>query len=93
MQTRLAFSAVLLAMVAAPAWAATQTVRLSVPGMTCPACPITVKKALYRVGGVENVAVAFAQRQAVVTFDDTRTSLQQLTTATANAGYPATVTK
>ena len=39
---------VLAAAVSAPVWAATQTVTLSVPGMTCPACPITVKKAPYR---------------------------------------------
>lgn len=93
MKTRLAFPVLLLAVVAAPAWAASQTVTLSVPGMTCAACPITVKKALYRVGGVENVAVAFAQREAVVTFDDTKTNVQQLTAATAGAGYPATATK
>ena len=33
----------------APAWAATKTVTLSVPGMTCATCPITVKKALSKV--------------------------------------------
>ena len=30
-----------------------QTVTLSVPGMTCAACPITVKKALSKVEGVD----------------------------------------
>lgn len=39
-------SALALAAVVAPVWAATQTVTLSVPGMTCSACPITVKKAI-----------------------------------------------
>ncbi len=33
-------SALALAAVVAPVWAATQTVTLSVPGMTCSACPI-----------------------------------------------------
>jgi len=28
---------------ATPTWAATSTVTLAVPGMTCAACPITVK--------------------------------------------------
>jgi mercuric ion binding protein len=93
MKSRFASVSLLLAVVAAPAWAATQTVTLSVPGMTCAACPITVKKALNRVGGVENVTVAFEQREAIVTFDDAKTSVRQLTTATANAGYPATVRK
>ena len=36
---------------AAPAWASPKTVTLNVSGMTCAACPITVKKALEKVGG------------------------------------------
>lgn len=42
----------------APAWAASRTVTLSLPGMTCPACPITVNKALSKVEGVSEVDVA-----------------------------------
>lgn len=74
-----------------PAWAATKTVTLSVPGMTCAACPITVKKALTKVEGVEKVEVTFEKKQAVVTYDDTKTNAQALTKATENAGYPSTV--
>lgn len=76
---------------AAPVWAATQTVTLTVPGMTCAACPITVKKSLSRVDGVEDIKVSLAQRAAVVTFDDSKTSAQALTRATENAGYPSEV--
>lgn len=74
-----------------PAWAATQTVTLSVPGMTCAACPITVKKALTKVDGVQKVEVSYEKLAAVVTFDDTRTTAEALTKATENAGYPSTV--
>ncbi len=74
-----------------PAWAATQTVTLSVPGMTCAACPITVKKALTKVDGVQKVEVSYEKLVAVVTFDDTRTSVEALTKATENAGYPSAV--
>ncbi|AJP47306.1 mercury transporter [Rugosibacter aromaticivorans] len=84
-------AAVALAAVVAPAWAATQTVTLSVPGMTCAACPITVKKALLKVEGVSHVDVTFEKRQAVVTFDDAKTSVQKLTQATEGAGYPSSV--
>ena len=62
-------SALALAAVVAPVWAATQTVTLSVPGMTCSACPITVKKAISKVDGVSKVDVTFETREAVVTFD------------------------
>jgi mercuric ion binding protein len=74
-----------------PAWAATKTVTLSVPGMTCAACPITVKTALSKVAGVEKARVSFEKREAVVAFDDAKTTVGALTKATEGAGYPSTV--
>jgi mercuric ion binding protein len=74
---------------ASPAFATSQTVTLSVPGMTCSACPITVKKALQKVPGVENVTATFEPKEAVVTFDDRTTTLDQLREATTTAGYPS----
>ncbi|HBP0276315.1 mercury resistance system periplasmic binding protein MerP [Pseudomonas aeruginosa] len=88
---KLAALVALAATLATPAWAAVQTVTLSVPGMTCAACPITVKKALTKVDGVSQVDVSFDQREAVVTFDDDKTTVQKLTEATTNAGYPSSV--
>lgn len=75
----------------APAWAATSTVTLAVPGMTCAACPITVKMAIAKVKGVHKVDVNYEQRTAVVTFDNATTSVIQLTKATEDAGYPSSV--
>ena len=86
---KLAALVALAATLATPAWAAVQTVTLSVPGMTCAACPITVKKALSKVEGVSKTAVSFEKLEAVVTFDDAKTSVQALTKATADAGYPS----
>jgi mercuric ion binding protein len=82
-----------LAVFATPAWAAEQTVTLSVPTMDCPVCPITVKKALTKVEGVTRTEVSFEKREALVTFDDAKTSVQALTEATKNAGYPSTPVK
>lgn len=73
-----------------PALAATTTVTLDVPSMTCPVCPVTVKKALTAVPGVSKVDVVYAKREATVTYDDTKTTVSALTKATANAGYPST---
>lgn len=73
------------------AWAKATTVSLAVHGMTCAACPITVKKALTNVAGVSKAAVSFEKREAVVTFEDTRTNPDALRKATAAAGYPSTV--
>ena len=66
-----------------------KTVTLAVPGMNCSACPITIKKALQKVEGVEKVAVTFEPKEAVVTFDDAKTTVGKLTEATTKAGYPS----
>lgn len=87
------FVSLALSALVVPAWAATRTVTLSVPGMTCSACPITVKKALSKVEGVGKVDVSYEKRQAVVTFDDAKASVEQLTRATTDAGYPSSARK
>ena len=71
--------------------ASQKTVTLGVPGMTCGACPITVKKAISGVDGVTRTEVDFDKRQAVVSYDDAKANVQQIMQATANAGYPATL--
>lgn len=83
-------SSVLLFCQCSTLYAATQTTTLSVPGMTCASCPITVKKALSRVQGVKDVAVSYEKKEATVTFDDAQTTLAALVQATTNAGYPST---
>lgn len=85
--TVIALSAVL----STPAWAATQTVTLSVTGMTCAACPITIKKALNKVEGVEIIEINLEKKEARITFDDAKTTVEALVEATTNAGYPSTV--
>ncbi|WP_457280934.1 mercury resistance system periplasmic binding protein MerP [Polaromonas sp. P5_D5] len=79
----------LVACFAAPAWAAPKTVVLSVSGMTCAACPITVKVALTKTPGVSKADVSYEKRQATVLFDDAKTNTAALTRATADAGYPS----
>lgn len=85
--------ALFVAMVAfaGAALAESKTVILEVPGMNCAACPITIKKALKDVSGVETVNVTFEPKEAVVTFDDKKTSVHKLRDATRDAGYPSSV--
>lgn len=85
------FTFLALVAIVAPVWAATRSVTLSVPGMYCAACPITVKMALSRVEGVNEVDVSFEKLEATVTFDDSKTTIQGLTKATENAGYPSSL--
>ena len=62
---------------------------LEVEGMTCKTCPVTVRKALKDVQGVYSAKATFEPPQAVVRFDPETTSVEMLTQATKNAGFPS----
>jgi mercuric ion binding protein len=81
------FSLVLLA--SSAAIAGEKTVTLAVPSMYCAACPITVRASLEAVPGVSKVAVSLASKTATVTFDDAKTTVAALISATTHAGYPS----
>lgn len=82
-------SLALLALPAPQALAEQRTVQLDVKGMNCATCPLTVRLALKKVAGVIDAKVTLEPPLAIVTYDDERTALEQLTRATANAGYPS----
>jgi len=71
------------------AFAAERTVTLAVQNMYCAACPHTVKSSLQSVPGVKEVSVSYQYKTAVVTFDDAKANVKDLTAATTNAGYPS----
>lgn len=73
-----------------PAHATEQTVSMSIEKMTCALCPVTVRKAMERVDGVQEVKVNFDTKTAVVTFDDSKTTAADVAQASTDVGYPAT---
>ena len=81
--------AIVALLLAAAAWASPKTITLNVSGMTCAACPITVKKAIEKVPGVSKVEVRFEKKQVLVTFDDAKTNADALVKATTDGGYPS----
>jgi mercuric ion binding protein len=92
MKTRIVLFFLAFVATSGGALAASRTVTLDVKNMTCAVCPITVKKALEHVAGVQQVAVSYPDKTATVQFDDAATTADQLTEATKNAGYPSSVT-
>lgn len=82
---------VLASAASSTSFAATREVTLAVAGMTCPACPITIKKALTKVAGVNAVTTDFANKTVTVSYDDTKAHPEQLAKATGDAGYPSTI--
>lgn len=81
----------LMAVTAAPAFSAERTVTLAVENMTCASCPYIVKNALGKVLGVETVSVSFEEEKATVTFEDTKASINDLTAATTDVGFPSSL--
>ncbi|MDQ2762689.1 MAG: mercury resistance system periplasmic binding protein MerP [Pseudomonadota bacterium] len=76
-------------LISSAAFAGEKTVTLVVQNMDCAACPFTVKSSLQAVPGVAKAVVSFADKTAAVTFDDAKTAVPALITATTNAGYPS----
>jgi periplasmic mercuric ion binding protein len=68
-----------------------QSATLAVSNMDCATCPITVRKALEKVPGVEAAKVDFKTKLAVVAFDPAKTKPEALMKATADAGFPSTL--
>ncbi len=73
------------------AFAGEQTVKLSVPDMSCASCPYMVKQAISKVDGIKIVEATMEDRSATVTFDDALTNVDEIREATAGIGYPSTV--
>jgi len=76
---------------AIPGIAAEQTVTMDIEKMTCALCPVTVKKSMQNVDGVQDVEVDFDSKTATVTFDDAKTTATAVAQASTDVGYPATV--
>lgn len=75
------------------ALAASQSTVLDVQNMTCSLCPVTVKKALQNVPGVEDAKVDFDHKTAIVKFDPAKANAATLMKATTEAGFPSTIHK
>ena len=70
-----------------------KTVVLSVPGMHCASCPLTVRTSLKKIKDVSKAEVLYEQRLAIVKFDPSQTIVKELMSATTNAGCPSTIIK
>jgi mercuric ion binding protein len=90
MNKLVAHAAFVAVVVASPAaMAADRTITLSVKNMGCAACPSIVKASLQAVPGAARVAVSYKDRTAIITYDDAKADLNQLTSAATKAGYPS----
>ena len=87
-----AVTAMVQPVMAEPAAATHQTLQhqtFTIDNMTCAMCPITVRKAMQKVDGVQSVKVDFDSKTASVTFDPAKASAADIAAASTRAGYPA----
>lgn len=63
----------------------TQT--FAIEGMTCGSCVKSVEQALNQIDGVDNVQVSLGQKQALVDFDERKTTAQAIATAIEDTGF------
>lgn len=71
--------------------AAEHNVTLDVSTMMCGADPHNIKNALSSLAGVSKVEIYLQQKTAVVTFDDQKSTVDQMLSAMAGAGYASLV--
>ena len=74
-----------------PLLAEDASVTLVLPDMSCAACPTNVKRALARVDGVKSVDVHAGLLEAVVRYDSSKASVDDLLDMVALVGYRATL--
>ena len=70
---------------------APRTVTLAVKGMTCGGCVLGTRKVLTRLPGVAKADVSYEKGTAVVTYDPTKVTVEQMIAAIKTLGYTATV--
>ena len=82
-------------LLATPAFAAEQTIRIQVGEMTCPSCSYTVATAMRRVPGVKILEFKgtddFGDGVFVVAYDDQSATAEMILQAITANGYPASL--
>lgn len=60
---------------------------LKIQGMTCNHCAMRVAKALKAVPGVQDAQVDLQKGEAVISYDETKVTMEKLSFAVVEAGY------
>jgi copper chaperone len=63
------------------------TIAIPIEGMTCGGCVKSVTGVLQKIDGVKSVSVSLEKKQAVLQYEETKTSPAALKQAIEDAGY------
>jgi len=71
-----------------------QKIEVDIEGMTCKACEATIEKVVLETGAVGSVKASSDNKNAFISFDKTKTTIDEITKAIATTGYrPVAYTK
>ena len=84
-----ALMALLFAVFADSALAATRTVTIQVEGMTCGGCAVMIEEALKGTDGVQEARVSYERGEAWVKYDDRKVSVAKLREVINGTGFKA----
>ncbi len=63
------------------------TYEIEISGMTCAGCEEHVKFEISKLMGISKLEVSYEQGNAVVSFDESKTSIEEVKTAVVRTGY------
>jgi mercuric ion transport protein len=63
------------------------TYEIEISGMTCAGCEEHVKHEISQLKGISKLEVSYEKESAVVSFDESTTSIEEIKTAVARTGY------
>ena len=64
-------------------------IKLKIEGMHCTGCSSRLEKVLNNVEGVEKATVSFAEKEAIITYNEEKISEKQIKSEIKEAGFKA----
>ena len=65
----------------------------NVEGMTCATCSLTLKAAIKKLEGIKNISASVDKAEAIVSYDQTKTTKIEILNQINSTGYKATEKK
>ena len=62
-------------------------IKLKIEGMHCTGCSSRLEKVLNNTDGVESATVSFEKKQAIITYNESQTDIEQIKLAIQDAGF------
>ena len=62
-------------------------IKLKIEGMHCTGCSSRLEKVLNNTDGVESATVSFEKRQAIITYNESQTDIEQIKQIIQDTGF------